>query len=151
MITVDSLAAQRPCGVLQLPVAGGASGLVDVTVFRRHEGVVAFQVSTELLDGIHEAKGRRSISMTPGSISALATVGSRATLLGMWPRSVQHDGNNAHLPALAVDHLRLVCDDGSQDFLLFARVLASQPGERVGDDVAVMQVGHRGIAAHIQP
>src|SRR5438270_8179386 len=38
----------------------------------------------------------------------------------MRPRSVQHDGNNARLPALAVDHLRLVCDDGSQDFLLFA-------------------------------
>ena len=66
MTTVDSLAAQRPCGVLQLPVQAVHPGLVDVTVFRRHEGVVAFQVSTELLDGIHEAKGRRSISMRLG-------------------------------------------------------------------------------------
>src|SRR5437764_7758623 len=58
--------------------------------------------------------------MPPGSISTFATVGSRATLLGVRSRSVQHDGNNACLPGLAVDHLRLVCDDGSQDFLLFA-------------------------------
>src|SRR6266568_5785201 len=40
--------------------------------------------------------------------------------LEMRPRSVQHGGNNASLPALAVDHLGLPCDDGGQDFLLFA-------------------------------
>ena len=40
--------------------------------------------------------------------------------LEMRPRSVQHGGNNASLPALAVDHLGLPCDYGGQDFLLFA-------------------------------
>src|SRR5437764_13877589 len=38
----------------------------------------------------------------------------------MRPRSVQHGGNNASLPVLAVDHLGLPCDYGRQDFLLFA-------------------------------
>jgi len=57
-----------------------SAGLVDVTVFQRHEGVVAFQVPPSVPDGTHEAKGRHSISMTHGSISALATAGSRAPL-----------------------------------------------------------------------
>ena len=39
----------------------------------------------------------------------------------------------------------------AQDLLLLARILSGEPGECVGDDVAMMQVGHRRIAAHIEP
>src|SRR6266487_1303553 len=46
-------------------------------------------------------------------------LGVERPYLGMRPRSVQHGGYNASLPALAVDHLGLPCDYGGQDFLLF--------------------------------
>jgi len=46
---------------------------------------------------------------------------------------------------------RAVVAQVAQDFLLFARVLTRQPRERIGNDVAVVQVGHGRIASHVQP
>ena len=39
----------------------------------------------------------------------------------------------------------------AEDLLFLAGVLAGESGEGVGDDIAVMQVGHGWIAAHVQP
>src|SRR5437588_6267657 len=106
--------------MLRLPVAGGAPWgsrswtLPGSSTSRSSEDTMVSWHSRclpSVPDGTHEAKGRHSISMTPGSISALASLRVEHPYLEMRPRSVQHDGNNARLPALAVDHLRLVCDD----------------------------------------
>jgi hypothetical protein len=47
-----------------------SAGLFELSVFHRHEDVGAFQVPPSVLDGTCEAKGRHSIAMTLGLVSA---------------------------------------------------------------------------------
>ena len=47
-----------------------SAGLFELSVFHRHEDVGAFQVPPSVLDGTCEAKGRHSIAMTLGPVSA---------------------------------------------------------------------------------
>src|SRR6266567_4071863 len=98
----------------------GSAGLVDVTVFRRHDGVVAFQVPPSMPDGTHEAKAATQFLERLGRSPLWRPLRVERPSREMRPRSVQHGGNNASLPALAVDHLGLPCNYGGQDFLLFA-------------------------------
>jgi hypothetical protein len=39
----------------------------------------------------------------------------------------------------------------AEDLLFLASILTGQPGKCISDDVTVMQVWHRRIAAHVEP